>query len=141
MSELLASGLRLATKESDEASPDAVRYVFAGSELNQAYWVHRGRADAGAFNNGDWDRVPPAVKRDLRIIHATRPVLRWLVSYRADLPAHLTEAVASVMLGAHREAEGAAALEAAARIAKFEQLTASDQADLAYWSGVLQTVQ
>jgi phosphonate transport system substrate-binding protein len=140
-SELLASGLGLATKESDEASPEAVRYVFAGSELNQAYWVHRGRADAGAFNNGDWDRVPPAIKQDLRIVHTTRPVLRWLLSFHVDVPPHLAEAVSGVLLGANLNAEGAAALEAAARIAKFEPLTPSDRADLAYWAGVLKAIQ
>jgi phosphonate transport system substrate-binding protein len=134
---LLAESAPAAPTTADEAdSPDAVRFVFAGSELNQAYWVQRGGADAGAFNDGDWERVPERLRGQLRIIHRTRPLLRWLLSLNRDLPADQRAAVIAVLSGMHQNAVGQAALEQAGRIARFEPLSAADRDSLAYWAGV-----
>jgi phosphonate transport system substrate-binding protein len=135
---LVDAGMPLVTAANPAASADAVRYVFAGSELNQAYWVHRGRADVAAFNNGDWDRVPEHLKKDLRLIHTTRPMLRWLLSFRGGLDAATRAAVTDVLVHAHETEVGRVALEAAAGIARFEPLMDNDREGLVYWADVLQ---
>ncbi|WPL19810.1 Phosphate-import protein PhnD precursor [Thiorhodovibrio winogradskyi] len=114
-----------------------VRFRFAGSELNQAYWVQRGRADAGAFNDGDWERVPDSLRKQLRIIHRTRPLLRWLLSFDQAYPSDKRAAVVEVLASMHLDTAGQAVLQQAARIARFEPLTAADRDSLAYWAGVL----
>jgi phosphonate transport system substrate-binding protein len=134
---LRAEGLSLIMAQQPEAESDTVRYEFAGSELNQVYWVHRGRADAGAFNNGDWERVPARLKQDLHIIHATRPILRWLFSFASDLDQHTRNNVIDILTSAHHEPNGREALQTAAQIAKFEILTDEDWAGLQFWSSVL----
>lgn len=122
---------------SDSGNADSVRYLFAGSELNQAYWVHRGIADAGAFNNGDWQRTPARIREDLRIIYKTKPLLRWLVSFRKGLPLETRENISTILLDMHKDSDGRGALESAMRFAKFEQLTEEDIQDLHDWRSVL----
>ncbi len=134
---LRAEGLTVSAAEEDRLAPNTVRYVLAGSELNQAYWVSAGRADAGAFNNGDWDRVPESVRRDLRVIHRTRSLLRWLVSFSDALDPQIRAAVTDALLDMHQNPEGRAALEEAEQIARFEVLTDEDRENLAYWSKML----
>ena len=115
--------------------------MFAGSETNQAYWVQRGRADAGAFNNGDWERVPEIVKQDLRIIYRTKPVLRWLFTFVEGLDEKTQSAVVNVLLSAHEDKAGQLALLAAEQISKFEPLTDDDKVNLAYWSDIFINLQ
>ncbi len=134
---LLAEGIGLAAVDNTAAAPDVVHYLFAGSELNQAYWVHRGRADAGAFNDGDWERVPETIRGDLEIIHRTRPLLRWLVSFTGAVDPAVRAAVIEALFNAEADELGSLALEDAARIKKFERLTDEDRENLAYWSEVL----
>lgn len=107
------------------------------SELNQAYWVHSGRADAGAFNDGDWGRVPEGIRNDLRIIGRSRPILRWLFSVSTALPPEVQTALLEVLVDMYRDPQGQAALTAAERIAKIEYLSDADRANLDYWSRAL----
>jgi phosphonate transport system substrate-binding protein len=137
---LLRLGLPLVPRETAALKPDAVNYVFAGSELNQAYWVQRGEVDAGVFNDGDWRRTPASLRRELRIIHRTRPLLRWLFSLRTGLAPRVRNAVLGAMTHMHDNPQGRQALQAAARIARFEPLTADDRADLADWRPLLMQV-
>ena len=114
----------IAAEPADTGAADAraVRYVFAGSEDNQAYWVLRGRADAGAFNDGDWERLPETVRAGLRIIHRTPGILRWLVSFHAGLSPAVRGPVEQALLTAHLDPGGRAALQRAERIARLERL-------------------
>lgn len=134
---LLAADIALGTPNEQNLAEDSVRYVFAGSELNQAYWVHRGRTAAGAFNNGDWERVPAAIRGDLEIIHQTKPILRWLFSFIPDIATPVRDAVVDALLRAHTDALGRSALKNAARIKQFERLTDEERENLEYWSDVL----
>lgn len=135
---LREAGLRVAPHEgltpADAAEREMVQFVFAKTELNQAYWVHSGRGDAGAINNGDWERLPESIKRDLRIFHVTLPVLRWLLSFVTTTDARTRHAVEEILLSMHRDPEGRAALEAASGITKIELLSAEDRANLMRWN-------
>lgn len=133
---LVEHGLEVAPRES-VASPQDVGYAFAGSELNQSYWVQRGVTDAGAFNDGDWQRTPAAVQDELRIIAETRPLLRWLLSVHTSVPAAERRALLAELVSMHETENGRAALQSAERIRRFEHLTADDRDGLDYWRGVL----
>ena len=112
-------------------------YQFAGSELNQAYWVYRGKADAAAFNYGDWDRTPEKIRKELQIIHQSKPMVRWLVSFRNDMSPAVKAAVVKILLHMHDDSQGIEALKDASRIARFENLNENDQVNLDYWQKVL----
>lgn len=136
------TGTELTDKEQEgEVEADRVRFLFAGSELNQAYWVHAGRAHAGAFNNGDWERVPEAIKPELRIFHRTRPILRWLVSFARSVDPALRAQLIEILIRMHQDPEGRAALAAASRVAKIERLTSADRANLTYWDEALERLE
>lgn len=129
-------GIRLSAAES-EVPPNEVSYLFAGSELNEAYWVQRGKADAGAFNDGDWERTPATVRKDLRIFHRTPPVLRYLWSFRAGLSPGVRESVRTALLHMHESDAGRAALARANGISRFESLKETDRAQLSAWRAML----
>ncbi|NEV64934.1 phosphate/phosphite/phosphonate ABC transporter substrate-binding protein [Thiorhodococcus minor] len=119
--------------EGSRRSPEDILYSFAGSELNQAYWVERGKADAGAFNDGDWTRTPRTLRKRLRIFHRTPPLLRYLLSFRTDLPASIREPVEAALLAMHKDAAGRGTLTRASRITRIEPFTDADRAQLETW--------
>ncbi|MCP5419001.1 MAG: phosphate/phosphite/phosphonate ABC transporter substrate-binding protein [Gammaproteobacteria bacterium] len=115
------------------ASASAVRYVFAGRELNQAYWVQRGRVDAGAFKDSDWEQVPWVVRKDLRVIAQTPALPNWLLAFRSDLDPRIVQAIGRILLDMHKDTTGQDALRAAGHITKFELLQDTDLAAVDYW--------
>jgi phosphonate transport system substrate-binding protein len=116
---------------------DAIRYVFAGAELNQAYWVLHGKGDAAAFNDGDWERLPPPLRAQLRIIAQTPTLLRMLFSFRRGVSEATQTAIETALVGMHDDPAGSEALLAASNISKFERLTAADNDQLAAWRTLL----
>lgn len=134
---LEAAGLQLAPAGEAARDGRSVRYLFAGSELNQAYWVQRGKADAGAFNDGDWDRTPATLREGLRIFHVTQPLPRWLVSFRQEVPPAVRQVVAEVLVTLHEDLQGRAALRQATRITRFEPLTSEDRTHIEHWRRIL----
>ncbi|MBI5894007.1 MAG: phosphate/phosphite/phosphonate ABC transporter substrate-binding protein [Deltaproteobacteria bacterium] len=115
----------------------AVRYVFAEAELNQAFWVAQKKADAGAFNNNDWDELPQKVRGEFRIIHETKPVLRFVASFHPNLPKNIRNAVEDILINMDQNLEGQDALKYAARINKIERLTDNDFKSLEYVKGIM----
>jgi phosphonate transport system substrate-binding protein len=124
--ELQKIGMSVIPLDTGKKDKKAVHYVLAGSELNQAYWVERGQADAGAFNNGDWAKLPDHLKKQLRIIHETSPIPRWLLSYRTKLDTTMREIVSSELMRMHENKATASALSSAL-ITRFERLTEADR--------------
>ena len=117
-----------------------VHFAFAGAELNQAIWVLKGRGDAGAFNEGDWDRMPRKIRDGLTIFHETKPLLRGLVSFRPEMDTRVREAVEDALLAMHETPSGRAALSRAAGISRFERLTPWDLAGVNEWRRALKGV-
>jgi len=137
---LQQQGLIVFPKEPDEKSDDTVRYLFSGDELDQAYWVIFRKADAGAFNNNDWNEVPEKVRKQLKIFHKTEPILRWMGSVRSGLPESLEKALGNIFVKMHENPEGKSALETA-RIAQFEYLTSEDYTSLEQIKNLLQFME
>jgi phosphonate transport system substrate-binding protein len=124
--ELIAAGLRpreLAGPD-QQPRPGEVGYVFAGSENNIVVWVRRRVVAAGAFSDIDWDQtedMPPALKQDLEIFHRSAPPARSLVVARDGLPPPLERRIKEVLLAAHTDATGSAALKAR-KVARYDEL-------------------
>ena len=134
-------GLRSVPAEGAAAGDrDAVRFVFAGSEENQAYWVAHGRADAAAFNAEDWADLPAKLRRELRVVHTTDPILRWLVSFHRKASPLVRRTVVEELLAASDDPAGLEVLAQARGIRKFERPAAADEQAIARWRDIAQRV-
>ncbi len=121
---LLDAGQRLEVLLSpmDRPSADAVGYVFARSELNIAAWVHKRLVDAGVVSNLDWDdvrRMPPAFRRDFRVIHETQDFPRALEMVRGDLDPKIEARLREVLLEAAQDPAAREALSVFFRTTRF----------------------
>ncbi len=98
----------------DAPSPDTVGYVFARTEFNIAAFVSKGMVDAGAVSSVDWDdgrSMPPAFKRNLRVILRTDPYPRALELVRSDLDARVRGRLQQVLLDAAADPDARHALQ------------------------------
>ena len=125
--ELESAGLRVVklSEPGEAPPPDAVGYVFAGSENNIVLWVHQGLVDAGAFNDADWDDptdAPPELKKDLGIFHRSEPLPRTVGVVRGDLRPEIRDRIKEVLLAAHEDPEGRAVLKAYKDVARYDEL-------------------
>ncbi len=135
--ELKRAGLKV-VPSNGKGKNSAVRYVLVGHEKNQAFWVIQKKADAAAFSSDDWESLTKREQSDLRVIHTTRPVLRYIASFHPALPAGLSDAVSDVLVGMDRDPEGQKVLALASRTKKIERLSAKDQKSLKYVKSIMQ---
>lgn len=103
--ELLSAGqsLEILHSPTDRPEAPAVGYLFARSELNIATWVHKRLVDAGAMSNLDWDNphhLPPAFRKDLRVLARTAEFPRALELVRADLDPAVKDRLRELLLQA-----------------------------------------
>ena len=106
----------------DRPSADSVGYVFARSELNIAAWVHKRLVDAGVVSNLDWDdvrRMPPAFRRDFRVIHETQDFPRALEMVRGDLDPRIEARLREVLMEAAGDPAARDALNVFFRTTRF----------------------
>lgn len=135
--ELERVGLSLVASDAPRARPEDVRYVLADAEINQAVWVLHGKGAAGAFNEGDWERLPQRVRSQLRIFHETAPLLRGLLSFRSTLAPEIRAKTEAALLGLEEDEAGRAALAHAQGVTRLERLTAGDRRALESWTPIL----
>lgn len=129
--ELLKNGLRVTSFE-ESTDDEAVKYIFAGQEKNQAFFVLQKKADVAAFNNNDWDELGEKVKADLRIIHETKPIIRYLGAFASQTPKAQREAISNALLAMSGDPKGKEILKKAFKIKKAEKLTDQDRESLEY---------
>jgi phosphonate transport system substrate-binding protein len=127
------AGFRVLPRDEMRGNVREIGYVLAGDEVNEAYWVAHGKVDAGAFNSEDWDALPDNLRRQLKIIHTTAPILRWLVAYRARLPHEIRERVNAELLALETTAEGQRALAAMRGTLRFDALGSQDWETIRRW--------
>lgn len=130
---LRESGFQLMPRDEMRGGVREIGYVFAGDEVNEAYWVAHGKADAGAFNSEDWDALPENLRRQLKIVHTTAPILRWLVAYRARLPYEVRERVNAELMSLEATPEGLRALAAMRGTLRFDPLSPQDLETIRRW--------
>jgi len=113
--ELLQHGVQpqILLTPQDMPGADAVGYVFARSELNISTYVHKRVVDAGVISSLDWTddkAMPPAFRRDMRVIFRSQPIPRAVEVVRADLDPAVRERLQTVLLEASRDPEAGPAL-------------------------------
>jgi len=113
--QLLQHGLapQILLSPMDRPDDRSVGYVFAGSELNIATWVHKRLVDAGAMSNLDWDdpqRTPASYRRDFRIIDQSRAYPRALEMVRGDLDGRIQARLREVLVEAGKDPDAREAL-------------------------------
>lgn len=113
--------------------PGAVGFVFSGGERTTAAWVGSGVVDAGALSDRDWNdpqRVPPKVRKTLRVIHETQRVPRAVELVRKDLDPRVKARLIQLLVHAHEDPEAADALYAHKKTRRFDPIDARLRADL-----------
>ncbi|MBA4421653.1 MAG: hypothetical protein C0390_00980 [Syntrophus sp. (in: bacteria)] len=123
------------------ARKNAVNYVFAGRDINQTFQVIQKKADAGAFNSNDWDELPEKIKAELKIIHESKPIIRFIASFHPSLSGKLQEALINHLVQMDKEPDGIKALQSASRISKIERLTDEDLKSLDYVKNLMKVIE
>lgn len=88
---------------------DKINYLFSRNEKNNLLWVHKRLVDAGALNDGDWEnpeRVPDALKSQLRIIFRSAPYPRALELVSPKLSEERAQALKALLLNMSMESHG-----------------------------------
>ncbi|UFS69303.1 phosphate/phosphite/phosphonate ABC transporter substrate-binding protein [Geomonas sp. RF6] len=129
--ELRRQGMRMAPAKG-KADPSAVRYVLVGHEKNQVFWVTEKKADAAAFGSDDWEDVAAPEKEQLKVIHTSRPFLRYVASFHPALKPGLRKAIVDVLVQMDRDPQGQKVLQKASGIRKMEPLSATDRESLRF---------
>lgn len=109
-------------------------YVFSGAEYNTAVWVAKGLVDAGVLSESNWrdrDTVPAEFIDSLSIIAASSPMPRAVEVVRRDLDPATIDALRNALFAMHEDETALPALSAYQGTARFDPLTADDEAVLA----------
>ncbi|HZH44414.1 MAG TPA: phosphate/phosphite/phosphonate ABC transporter substrate-binding protein [Lysobacter sp.] len=136
--------LELLLSPTDPIDAGAVGYLFARSELNIATWVHKRLVDVGVMSNLDWEnprRVPPAFRRDLRIVARSEPYPRALEMVRPNLDPKVEARLRQVLSEAHRDPEARDALRRFFATSRFLPLDDSARHELARVSAGVRRVR
>lgn len=133
--ELLDDGLpmQILLSPMDEPGPGAIGYVFARSELNISTWVHKRLVDAGVMSNLDWDnpqRMPPAYRRDMKVIHETMDYPRAIEMVRGDLSPAVRARLREVLVEASGDPDARDALLQFFKTTRFLPLDAASERNL-----------
>lgn len=119
-------GLAALASFRDVPPTDQAGYVFAGSEVNVAAWVHKGLVDAGAYSNLDWEdqtHTPIPIRQDLHLFHRSQPFPRAVELVRAGLSPAIKKRLKGLLLHAHTDPEAAEALKAYEKTTQFDEIT------------------
>ena len=130
--DLLDAGLRpeLLLTPTDKPVNDNVGYVLARTELNISTYVHKGLTDAGVVSSIDWaspNAMPPAFRRDFRIVHESAPYPRAVEMVRADLSPAVRKRLQEVLLEASADPVAGPALQAFFGTSGFHRVDAASQ--------------
>ena len=125
-------GLVLSPKEStySPAPADKLGYIMAFDNETQAAWVERGRVQAAAMAEGDFEDLAKTALEPLRQLFVTPFVPYHVMTHRPGLDARLVERIKTVLKSAHETEQGASVLGAFERTAKFDDIPAPLLADV-----------
>ncbi len=104
----------------------AVSYSFAGDETSILAQVVRRHADAGVISNTRWSdktKIPPAFRRELKVIGQTKPTVRSLMLTRRGIDNGLKERLAAMLLAMPHHPEGKEALKTYFNVDRYQQLS------------------
>ena len=107
---LIGEGYQVAGGQSP--SSDEIGFVFSYDDENTLQWVLNGRVDAGATDDYHFFvAFPEDVRNDLLLLAETEMVPRQVAVARPGIDPALLEAITQVLISAHEDQAGQAALE------------------------------
>lgn len=87
-------------------SQNGIRFVFSGDEENTPLWILGGKADVGAMNNVDFEKIPDAIKSQMKIIDRTIDVPRHIVSRRSDMEPATADKIQQILVDMDKDPQG-----------------------------------
>lgn len=140
---LVERGLKLAVKQSYEepVADDEVGFVFSYDDENTLQWVVSGLVAAGATDNDHYEDFPPEAQAKLKVLAETEPLPRQVAVARPGMDPELLEAIKQVLITAHEDDEGRAALEVFDKTARFDEFPEGIDAALNRMRELMEIVQ
>lgn len=127
-----SEGLELISVSSIHAMPPADRagYVMAFDNETQTTWVERGRVQAAAMAEDDFNDFAKTALKPLRALHVSPFVPYHVVTHRPGLEAPLVERIKTVLKSAHETEHGRQVLTDFERTTKFDDIPPELLADV-----------
>lgn len=121
---LTRRGLKLHEVATVKSSPPAetVGYIMGYDNETQATWLDRGRVDAAAMAEKDYEEFSKTSLKPLRILYFTPDVPYHVVSHRAGLDAQLVLRIKDELKSAHETEPGKTILMDFESTAKFDDI-------------------
>ena len=117
-------GLELMAVQSVHSTPpaDQIGYIMALDNETQAVWVERGRVQAAAMAEDDFNDIAKTALKPLRALHVTPFVPYHVMTHRPGLEAQLVERIKTVLKSAHETERGRGVLMDFERTTKFDDI-------------------
>lgn len=90
----------------NQTQDNSIRFVFTGGKQNTPIWVIEGKADIGAMNNIEFEKISHNIKSKLRVIERTTDLPRHIVSHRADMDPATVEKIRGILINMDKDPEG-----------------------------------
>lgn len=121
---LLNNRLKLREKKhlTSRVSPKEVGYIFSEGDETTMVWVLRDKVHAGAIDYPNFIEDSKGKEKQLKILHATDPIPRHVVSCRKGLSAGVVNALKKVLLNMDQTKEGKEILTGYGKTKKFDLL-------------------
>jgi phosphonate transport system substrate-binding protein len=94
------AGAGLALVAAGEAAPPEphVRHSFSGWDRESITWLINGRVEAAAVGAIEWDKLPAAMRDQLRILHKSELLPRHVLAMRSEIPALVEDTVLNLLI-------------------------------------------
>tara|TARA_B100000315_G_scaffold254609_1_gene296047 strand:- start:6892 stop:7830 length:939 start_codon:yes stop_codon:yes gene_type:complete len=125
----------------NEPKRDSIGFTFSRGELNMVTWVARGLVSAGAFSSTDWKevvRTPDRLKKSLKIIATSKPIVRSLVLVRKNMSSNLKSSLRSVMKNMSNQESGRKMLSDYYKVSKYTDIGSEASKSLAEVKSLMQ---
>lgn len=127
------AGLELWPLDERNQTADAVRYSFAGTEVNVVGSVVRARADTGAISETDLNDpevMTARFKSQVRVVHLTPFVPRSTLLMRKTLAPTLKSKLLEILLTMHTDAAGREVLDRYFKVGRYAEIDAQARREL-----------
>ena len=90
----------------NQSQKNSIRFIFSGEEENTPLWILEGKADVGAMSNMDFEKIPDAIKSQLKIIDRTIDVPRHIVSRRSGMEPDSADKIRRILMDMDKDPVG-----------------------------------
>ena len=115
----------------NQTQENAIRFVFTGGKENTPIWVIQEKADIGAMNNPEFEKIPPNIKSQLRIVDRTIDLPRHIVSHRQDMDPAIVEKIGWILINMDKDPEGIEILKNFENTKKYDPISMDEINDIA----------